>query len=454
MNSGRNFSETVKWIAAFGAPLLLGRLSNYSHQLADSIMLGHFRSGGAELAAIAVAGLFFWILSTFLWPLSIGVQAIISRKKGAGGVAGSPQKLGSILDHGILTSAILAAAAFGLSFTAPLVFNLLLDDSQIIELAVRYIDILRWSLLPLGLQGVLTTFFSSIHKPRYSMITSIFTNAANIVFNYIFIYGKFGLPEMGISGAALGSLLSSCLSFGIILLIAMKREYREKYRYFTFKAISPAVIRNIVKISAPPAAQNLLAMIIMLLYESMVENIGAVYLAATHIFLSYYKINRTLVGGFAQGCAIITGNNLGAGNLEQAKVTVRAGYLIGAAIGLLVSAAAFFFPAQLAGIFSAQGPALTAAAAALKFFAPFFFLEIIGFTLEMIYTGNGWGKFVLFSEFSTNFLFVLVFTFAAVKIFGPDITFAWWGLALYQISYSLLLHLGYRSERWCRVKVE
>jgi len=417
-------------------------------------MMGHFNEGGLELGALAVAGMYIWILNTFLWPLSNGVQAIVSRRLGAGGERGKPESLGSVMDHGIITALLFAAVAFLLSFLAGPLFRTILHDEEIIELALEYIAVLRWAFFPFGIQIIIQRFFSSIHKPRYSMIASIISNSINIILNYIFIYGKFGLPEMGIRGAAIGTMLSYWIGFIFIMAIALKKEYIGKYKFFHCRKIEPEIIKNIIRISTPPAIQNILAMLIMLFYEAMIENLGAVYLAATHIVLSFYRINKTIVGGFSHGAAILIGNELGAENKAGAKKVMQAGYLIGALIGLVVFALVFLFPAKVAAIFSAPGATLDTAAMALRFFAPFFFFEILGFTFEMVFTGNGWGKFVLFSEFTTNMLFILGFTFIATRILGMGIASAWWGFALYQLGHSLLLHLGYKSEKWVHAKVD
>ncbi|HAK45481.1 MAG TPA: hypothetical protein DCO79_06130 [Spirochaeta sp.] len=449
-----SMKHNIKRILFLGAPLLAGRLSHYSHQVADSIMLGHFGEGSLELGALAVAGMFFWVLNTFLWPLSNGVQAIVSRRVGAGGEAAKPENLGSVMDHGIITVLIFSALAFVLSFLMEPLFRLILHEEKIIDLSLDYIRILRWSFVPQGVQFIIMRFFSSVQKPRYSMTTSLISNAVNIILNYIFIYGKFGLPQMGIKGAALGSLLSIWVGLIYIVSVAMRKEHIGKYRFFHTRKIDWKIIRSIIRIAMPPAIQNIIAMLIMLFYEAMVENIGAVYLAATHIVLSFYRINKTIVGGFAHGAAILIGNDLGAENKEAAKRVMHAGYLIGAVIGLVVFILVFCFPGTVASIFATPGETMNTAAAALRFFAVFFFFEILGFTFEMVFIGNGWGKYVLFSEFITNVLFILGFTFITTRIMGMGINMAWLGFGLYQLFHSLLLHFGYKSDRWVHAKVD
>ena len=435
--------KNIQRILLLGFPLLASRLSNYSHQVADSIMMGHFRDGSLELGALAVAGLFIWVLNTLLWPLGNGVQAIVCRRAGSKGELSRPENQGTVMDHGILAAVSFSLLAVAGSFLARPLFNRIINDDQIIELAMVYVGILRFAFLPLGVQLMIQRFFNSIQKPRYAMIVSFLTNGTNIFLNYIFIYGKLGLPEMGIAGAALGTVLSSWTGCFYMLIVAYQKKYREPYRFFQTRKLDYVLIKNIVKQALPPAIQNMLAMFIMLLYEALVENTGVVYLAATHVVFSAFRINKTIVGGFSHGASILVGNELGSENKEGARQVIHACYLIGLFIGALVFLTAFFFPEVIARIFVASDTSLETVTMALKFFAPFYFMEIIGFSFEMVFISNGNGKFVLFSEFTTNILFILIFPLLALNFFDGDAQMAWLGFGLYQVTHSLILHGGF-----------
>jgi Na+-driven multidrug efflux pump len=78
----------------------------------------------------------------------------------------------------------------------------------------------------------------------------------------------------------------------------------------------------------------------------------------------------------------------------------------------------------------------------------------MGFSFEMIFTANGWGRFVLFSEFSTNMVFILGVTFLLIRVLGFGIYAAWTGFALYQAGHAIILTIGYLSKRWIHIEVE
>jgi len=441
-------------ILILGLPLLAGRLSHYFHQIADSMMMGHYRGGSTDLGALAIAGTFVWIVNTMLWPLGTGIQAIVSRKSGKDSSPEGNRLIGQVLDNGVIAALLVGCLAVLVSFTARPCLSLLIRNRELSELALQYIRILRFSLPLFGIQQVIMRFFSSLKWTRYSMISSLLSNLVNIFLNYLFIFGKLGFPEMGIRGAALGTMLSYVAGFLYLLAVALKKEHRKTYGYFRFAGINPVQIRNIIRLSLPPAIQNMVAFAVIFLYEAMVENLSLVSLAATHVVFAAFRINKTIVGGFSHGTSILAGHCLGAGDRKGAERFLMAGYRIGAAIGVLVLGGVFFFPGLIARGFSGDPATLAEIARALRFFAPFYFVEILGFTFEMVFTNNGWGRFVLYSEMATNLVFILGFTFLFARVLQGGVLAAWLGFGLYQIFHSLILHLGWRSGRWLHISVD
>ena len=441
-------------ILFLGLPLLAGRLSHYFHQIADSMMLGHYKGGSAELGALAIAGMFIWIVNTMLWPLGTGVQAIVSRRSGRADTPEGNREIGEVMDNGVITALLVGVLAILVSLLASPCLNLFIRNRELADLALSYIRILRFSLPLFGAEQVIMRFFSSLKKTRYSMIASLLSNLVNIGLNYLFIFGKLGFPEMGIRGAALGTLLSYLAGFIYILAVALKKEYLDTYGYFRFRRLDPVQIRNILRISLPPAIQNMGAFAVVFLYEAMVENISLISLAATHVVFASFRLNKTIVGGFSHGTSILAGNRLGAGDRKGAEKILMEGYLIGAVIGFLVLGSVLVFPNLIARGFSDNPETLREIVRALRFFAPFYFIEILGFTFEMVFTNNGWGRFVLYSELFTNLLFILGFTFLFARVLNMGVNAAWLGFGLYQIGHSLILHLGWRSGKWLHIEVD
>lgn len=450
-----NSSNTGK-IIKIGIPLLAGNLSFYLLQVADTIMVG--RLGTESLGAIAFAGLFTGILMTFIWPVSVGVQALSSRRFGMyskNNTDSSLKRVGNTLDNGIVTGISVSIVSFAVSFSAPFWFSILISDKALIPLALSYIKIIRWA-LPLGgiMMGVFG-FLSGIRMTGYVMAANVGGSVINIFLNYVFIFGKFGFPELGIAGAALGTVLSEFIQVVYIFSVVLFTGKLKKYRTLGFRKIDLTLIKNIYKVFIPLLVQNIFALAVFLVYESIVGRIGTVYLAATHVIFSIFRINKTLVGGFARSSAILIGNAFGAGEKEKAVDIIHSSAWISAIIGSVILAVLLVSPGKVVSVFTKDPRVLSAGIRAVYFFSAFFFIEVMGYTLEIIFGGTGWGRYVLLSETSTNIVFIIgaslffLAFFPAWGVYG-----AWTGFALYQIGHAVILYIGYLSGKWLHVEVE
>ncbi|WP_028972967.1 MATE family efflux transporter [Spirochaeta cellobiosiphila] len=445
-----------KTILLMGIPLLFSRLSNYFHQVTDSMMMGHYQQGSDSLAALAMAGLFIWVFNTMLWPLGSGVQAVCTRREGNEKLKPQPDLtlVGLVLDNGILLVSTIALIAMFLSLSAPFFMTILLKDDNIRTIALEYIRILRWTFLPLGLSAVMQRFLGAVHRPRYVMISSILSNVLNIVLNYFLIFGKGIFPQLGITGAALGTLISQCIALIFLLTVLKIDKYFAKYEVFHFKKMNFKMMQNIFRLAYPIALQNGTAFIVLMIFESFVGNVGSAYLAATHVVFSSFRINKTLVGGFGLAASIHVGNALGEKNTDQAIRYARTSKVFAYIVGMLVFIAFFFFPEVMARAFSSEGDTIAVIAKALHFFAPFYFIEILGFSYELIFVSNGWSKFVLLSEMFTNVVFIIGFSYLASIIVPGNIYYIWLGFGLYQLFHSFIIHGGYYSRKWLLARTE
>jgi len=453
----RTFVSHIRNIAGLGIPLLAGNFSHYLLQIADTAMVG--RLGTAELASIALAGLFTGVLYCLVWPVSLGCQAIAARRFGRMEMEtdvsdSSQQPPGDVMDNAVFLGVGMGFGAVLLSFTARPLLRLLVKDDSLVAGALSYIRTIRWQLPFMGLVSAFTGFLAAVKRTKPVMIGTLAGNILNIGFNYVFIYGAFGLPSMGIRGAALGTVLAEGLSAVFFLAVTGRRETRTIYSCLRFKALGLPLMRDIIKVATPPMIQNSIAIGIFLAYESIVGRLGTAYLAVTHIVFSMFRINKTIVGGFARGSAILVGNLLGKRDREQAVCCAISCEILAAIIGFIIFAAALLFPRSITGIFTADPETVDLGVKAMRFFAPFFLVEILGYSFEIIFTSNGFGKLVLASEFSTNVLFILALSWLLTSLFHFGIYGAWLGFGLYQIVHAFILFAGFLSKRWLKTDVE
>lgn len=453
---------TVKRILRLGAPLLAGNVSHYLMKLVDLAMLG--RLGTTMLAAAGIGTPAAGILYTLAWPVALGVQALAGRRFGLESVIrekGEPEKTklaaertGWVLSNGVVAGWLSVSVALLLSLVGKPALDAVIESREIASLAWDYVGLLRWSTILLTVGLAHRGFFGAVNRTGVIMVATIGSNGANIFFNWIFIFGHFGLPAMGIRGAALGTLCAEALMTAVYILYGLSSKPMKKYKLLRFRHVERRVVRDIIRIMIPPAVQNAAALAIFLSYQAIVERIGTEVLAVTSLVFALFRINKTAVGGFAQGASIIVGNELGAGRPDRAEKALRAQEIIAFYIGLVIVFLLIIFPESVLMLFALEPTLLPLGISALHFFAGFFFVEVMGYSLEIAFNHNGWGNLVLLSKFSTNVLFILGATVLAVFVFHWGVYGAWSGFAVYQVAHASILAVGFFSGRWKTVEVE
>jgi len=448
-------------VITLGAPLLAGMVSEFFMYIADSAMVG--RLGTDHLAAIAIATLYGEIMWVIVWPFAPGTQALAARRYGqlqdAVGADDSTKNIlyrrtGKILDNSLVVSFTAGLAAMVMAVFSEQILELLLDDQQLIPLAESYIRIIKYAMPLAGIFYSFYGFLAAINMTRAIMVATVGLNILNILFNYILIFGKFGFSAMGIEGAAIGTVLAQALGATYLIGYVFISKRTRVYRCCRFQSLQWALIKDIFIASCPMIAQLGLVLSVIFYYETIIAGFGTIYLAVTHIIFTMFILNRTLVGGFAEGGSILIGNHLGRGEHKAAIQYAYATLYIAFFFGVLLMIVLWVFPESIVKVFNQELETVALGAAGLKFFMPFVFINIIAFPFEIIFTHNGWGKFPLVTELFSIVIFALGLTLLLTRYFDMGIYAAWLSLGLYMVCYSILLCGGFMSKRWLHVTVE
>jgi MATE family multidrug resistance protein len=440
------YRATISRILRIGTPLLAGNLSMYLYRLADSIMIG--RLGVGPLAAIAVATVYTAVHEMFIWPTALGTQAITSRRYGRSGYRRDQPSVREILPQAVFAGIIAGSAAFLLSLAAGTVVPLFAAAQA--EEATAYVRISRIAFPLMGIASGLRGYLAAVHRTRIVMTGIVVSNVANVALNAVFIFGLGPAPALGVQGAAIGTVAAHGINAAILIAAVM---ITRPTRPVSLLPERRTIIR-ILTIGAPTAVQNAFAMAMILAYQWILGSIGAVYQAVTHVLFSSFRLNKTLVGGFANGASILVGNALGRDDHEGAVSIVQSQQLIAGGIGTLVFVLALAFPGSVAEIFALTGAARSILVSGLRFFAFFFLVEVLAYSLEIIFTHNGSGRFVLMSEVSSNLSGIIGVSALAVFVLGWGYRGAWIGFAVYQVVHAGILWGGFRSRRWLTAPVD
>ena len=218
-----------KKILNVALPAIAGLSTQMVVSLVDSAMVGRLDEATYALAAMGIGVLATWALVSFFSSLATGTHVIVARRFGQGNFIECGNTLNNSLILSLMVGSLVALA--GVLLSSPIA-HFFASDKTVGDYASQYL-FYRFLGIPFFLISVsYRGFFFGISKTKIFMISGILTNLFNVIFNYILIYGSFGMPRMGLAGAGLGSTLATFSDVVFYLIIILLPDYRKKFQNF------------------------------------------------------------------------------------------------------------------------------------------------------------------------------------------------------------------------------
>lgn len=434
-----------KKILRVALPAIAGLSTQMVVSLVDSAMVGRLDEATYALAAMGIGVLATWALVSFFSSLATGTHVIVARRFGQNNFL----ECGNTLNNSLIASVIVGVvvAGIGAALASPIA-HFFASDETVGNYASEYL-FFRFLGIPFFLISVsYRGFFFGISKTKIFMVSGILTNFFNVIFNYMFIYGSFGLPRMGLAGAGLGSTLATFSDVVFYLIIILLPSYRNKYQNFKHFKLDKEIIKGIYKISIPVSFQNVFVLIGFLSFVAITGIIGTAEQAATQAIISTLFISFLPLFGFGIAVQTLVGNNLGAGKYNLAKIygfeTAKVATIYTILLGIVFLAV----PQYVLLIITNDWGIIELAKSSLRIagFAQIFYAT--GVVLANGLQAAGRTVFVMKAEMITNLIIFVPLAYFIGVVFGFGLTGAWFALPGYIIIYSLAIFLKFNSKTW------
>lgn len=286
--------------------------------MTDTAFLG--RVGEVELGASAIAGVFYMVIFMVAFGFSIGAQILIARRNGEQ----QYKEIGTLFYQGIYFQIGLAAIMFLLSYClSPIILKNIVSSEHIYEAAISY---LHWRVFGAFFSFsaiIFRSFFLGTTQTKTLTLNSVVMVLSNVVFNYALIFGKFGLPALGIAGAAIGSSLAELVSLIFFILYTRNRIDCKKYDLDRIPRLDFSVLKRMLNVSFWTMIQNFFSLSTWFLFFLYVEHLGERSLAVTNIIRNVSGILFMVLMAFASTCGSLVSNQIGAGNTKYVPDTIR-----------------------------------------------------------------------------------------------------------------------------------
>lgn len=309
---------TNKQIWSVSYPILLSLLAQSVINVTDTAFLGHV--GEVALGASAMGGLFYICIFTIAFGFSTGSQIVIARRNGEGRYA----DVGPIMIQGMMFLLVMAFLMFGLikAFGGG-IMRLLVSSEAIYEGTMEYLDWRIFGLFFSFLSVMFRALYIGITRTKVLTINAIVMALTNVVLDYALIFGKFGLPEMGIKGAAIASVLAEATSIAFLLIYTYISVDLKKYGMNRFRSFDPALLMRILSISCFTMLQYFLSMATWFIFFVAVERLGQRELAIANIVRSIYIMLLIPVNALATTANSLISNAIGAGGIQHVLPLIK-----------------------------------------------------------------------------------------------------------------------------------
>jgi len=427
-------------------PIILVEATETIDHLIDTLFLA--RVGITELGAIGVADALMLLFLILPLAMTDGVQILTARRVGQR----RPGAVGAAFNQGLLLVLALGfVAAAALKMLSPVITTWLVQTDAVGEAVDSY---LQWDAYSIPLTGVTFAYSAlliSLGRTRVLVLSTILLVVTDVVLNYLFIFGKFGCPALGIRGAAVGSIGAELVTV-LFLTGFVARRFAAQYQFLRFRAFEPRLTRLLGRLSAPIAAQCVVGDIRWAVFFLIIERLGTSALAVANTVFTFYLVFRIPTEGFAETACSLVSRYIGRGRFDRIGEAMRkttSGALLATVPFILAALAA---PHLLVGMVSPEAGLIESSTASLRVVA---LAMLIAIPAELWFTavlGTGDTLAALLIDLLLT-LIMLGLTWIAAIGLGWPMAFIWLAVPLAWLVCLAASYGWMKSGIWKRIEV-
>jgi len=299
-------STSYKQILSLSVPIMLGSAAQNIIVLSDNVFLYHYSS--LDFAAVGLVGVFYLVIASMGYGFSRGGQIIIARRNGEFNYRGAGTDFQALFLFEFVLSIIIFLL---LQFFSKDFFSLFVNSPEILIKCVEFIEYRSWGVFFSYMGVSLIAFYTGIANTKFIIYDTVVLILVNILLNYVFVFGKFGMPAMGIAGSALASTLAEVVAFIVFIVYMIGDKFNRKYELLSLHRLSLATFKSMFAISTPIVFQSILGIGSWFLFFSFIENAGGRELEISNMMRTVYLILSIPCWGYSAGINTLVSNFIG-----------------------------------------------------------------------------------------------------------------------------------------------
>ncbi len=428
-------------------PILICLLMQQLIGITDIVFLG--RLGEVELGASALGSTYFFTIFMIAFGFSNGAQIIMARRNGEQNY----DKIGSVFYQGCSFLLFFGFIFIALSYIfTPFILKILIDSPQVYQATLHYVNWRMWGLLTSSLIVMERGFFVSITKTGVLTIVSLIMVIINIVLNYMLIFGNFGAPELGISGAAIASNLSELAAVLVYVVYFILRIDLKKYGFTKFVYRNFKLLKSILDVSIWTMLQQFISVSTWFLFFIAIEHLGERELAISNIIKSLFSFVFVIINAFASTVSSIVSNLIGENKSDEVISATNKVLCLSSLITIPILLIMVVFPYPLIRVYTDNIELVNQSVPSMISMVLSNVILIPGWIYLCAVLGTGDTKYTMKIEFFAMIAYVL-HIFIVIEYLKLSLPICWTADAVYNMVILIFAYRYMYSYKWCNNKL-
>ena len=438
--SNGTYSYRNIWKVAY--PILISLVMEQLIGLTDTAFL--CRVGEIELGASAIAIVYYTVIFMIGFGFSIGAQIIIGRRNGEGRFT----ETGKVFWHGLYAMLTLAVVMILLSeLVTPRLLRLLVSSEDIFIAAASY---LRWR-LPGMLFAFITVMFRAFYvgttQTKTLTFNSIVMVLSNILFNWILIFGKFGVPALGITGAAIGSSMAEFVSLVFFAVYTRTKCDRRKYGLERPARFEREELKGMMPVCSWTMVQSVISLSTWFIFFVYIEHLGERALAVSNIVRAVSGLPWMVLAAFSSTCSTLVSNIIGEGRQDKVMSVVKRILKLSYFVVLSMIALFCMFPQLVIRIYTDIPELVGATVPSMLVMLSSYLLTVGAQVCFQAVSGTGNTKTAFRLELAALAVYMIYCT-VVIMLLRSNVAVCWTAEHVYSLLVLLLCGRYLKSGRW------
>jgi len=426
--------------------LMLEQAVVLSVNLADNLMLGNYSE--VALSGVAAVNQIQFILQQMVFAISNGVIILASQYQGRGSLDAVRKVAGIGLWCGVVVMAVVFVAV---SVTPYGVLSLFTSDAAIIEQGVTYLKIVRFSYPFFAVTTMLLAALRSVESVRIAVYGSVVALVINCSINFLLISGRLGFPELGVVGAAIGTLTARVLECVLVAVYLFRADRKLQCRVKDFLYVDRALLGDFIRVTTPVFITGFLWGCSNALHTVILGNMSSHAIAAYSISSTIFLFLKAASVGASSAASVLVGKTVGEGDMNKVREYSRTLQVLFVCVGLAMSGILLLIRGPLLSMYAVSS-------ATYEMANTFILIEavvLVTMSYQMcvntgIIRGGGDTKFIMIVDLISIWGIVLPTSFLAAFVWKLPPTVVFMFLNADQCFKCIPAAIRCNSYRWVR----